>query len=321
VFVLAARGDWDRASAHVSEAWRAANSTGDRASINFVANASAHLAACRADMEGVVAVAAPIWAHGGAQVAGLFSWPIEYASALIAAERFHEACEVLEGMSAQAEQRQLRSVQAAVARVRGELAAALQNLTLARKEFGTAEALCADGREPFDRARTWLAHGVFLRRLGERKLAAEKLRWARSTFEQLEAKPFFERSANELTACGFAVDRPPTLHSHPRLTPQELAVARLVSAGKTNREVAAQLVLSVKTVGYHLGNIYTKYGLRSRTELAAIFYALPSNIHDGQPTNSSTFGSAPGDSVDALGGRHRVGSSACHCSCRETPMS
>jgi DNA-binding CsgD family transcriptional regulator len=44
-----------------------------------------------------------------------------------------------------------------------------------------------------------------------------------------------------------------------------------VSAGRTNKEVAAQLVLSVKTVGYHLANIYLKYGVRSRTELAGVF--------------------------------------------------
>jgi DNA-binding CsgD family transcriptional regulator len=53
----------------------------------------------------------------------------------------------------------------------------------------------------------------------------------------------------------------------------ELAVARLVSIGRTNREVAAQLVMSVKTVRYHLGNIYSKLGVRSSTELAAIFHS------------------------------------------------
>ena len=52
------------------------------------------------------------------------------------------------------------------------------------------------------------------------------------------------------------------------LTPQERAVARLVCAGRTNREVAAELVLSVKTVGYHLGNAYAKLGVNSRTQLA-----------------------------------------------------
>ncbi|MDV9175114.1 helix-turn-helix transcriptional regulator, partial [Streptomyces sp. W16] len=53
------------------------------------------------------------------------------------------------------------------------------------------------------------------------------------------------------------------------LTPQELAVARLVASGLTNRQVARELVISVKTVEYHLGRIFPKLGVDSRTRLAA----------------------------------------------------
>jgi DNA-binding NarL/FixJ family response regulator len=52
-----------------------------------------------------------------------------------------------------------------------------------------------------------------------------------------------------------------------RLIPAELAVARLVAAGKSNREVASELVLSAKTVEHHLGRIYAKFGIASRTQL------------------------------------------------------
>jgi DNA-binding NarL/FixJ family response regulator len=55
----------------------------------------------------------------------------------------------------------------------------------------------------------------------------------------------------------------------PALTPQEAAVARLVASGLTNREVATELVLSVKTVEYHLGKVFAKLGLTSRSQLAA----------------------------------------------------
>ena len=53
------------------------------------------------------------------------------------------------------------------------------------------------------------------------------------------------------------------------LTPQESTVARLVLKGMTNREVAAELVVSVNTIEYHLKNIYPKLGVSSRTQLMA----------------------------------------------------
>lgn len=51
------------------------------------------------------------------------------------------------------------------------------------------------------------------------------------------------------------------------LTPQQWQVARLVAAGATNREVAAQLVLSPRTVEHHLRHIFARLGVRSRVEL------------------------------------------------------
>jgi DNA-binding CsgD family transcriptional regulator len=56
----------------------------------------------------------------------------------------------------------------------------------------------------------------------------------------------------------------------PVLTPREHAVARLVAEGLTNREIGERLVISVKTTEYHLGNAYTKLGVRSRAQLAAM---------------------------------------------------
>jgi DNA-binding NarL/FixJ family response regulator len=52
------------------------------------------------------------------------------------------------------------------------------------------------------------------------------------------------------------------------LTPQELAVARLVATGMANREVAGELIVSPKTVEYHLGHVFAKLEIRSRTQLA-----------------------------------------------------
>jgi DNA-binding CsgD family transcriptional regulator len=54
------------------------------------------------------------------------------------------------------------------------------------------------------------------------------------------------------------------------LTPQELQVARFVAEGLTNREVAAQLFLSPRTIDFHLRNVYRKLGISSRTALARL---------------------------------------------------
>jgi DNA-binding CsgD family transcriptional regulator len=120
-----------------------------------------------------------------------------------------------------------------------------------------------------DQARTQALYGAFLRRAGERQAAGDQLRAARDTFARLGAMPFLDRCDAELLACGLAVDRPAG-QVDSLLTRQEQAVARLVCAGKSNREVAAELIISVKTVGYHLGNTYAKLGINTRTQLAAM---------------------------------------------------
>ena len=68
----------------------------------------------------------------------------------------------------------------------------------------------------------------------------------------------------------FEVDTSAPLDFKASVLRQERAVARLVCAGKSNREVAAELIISVKTVGYHLGNTYAKLGVNTRTQLAAL---------------------------------------------------
>ena len=75
-----------------------------------------------------------------------------------------------------------------------------------------------------------------------------------------------------LAACGVTPSRR-TAELPQQLTPQERTIATLVCQGLTNQEVAQQLVLSVKTVGYHLGNVYAKLGVHSRTRLAAAWTA------------------------------------------------
>ncbi|NIK58499.1 helix-turn-helix transcriptional regulator [Kribbella shirazensis] len=120
---------------------------------------------------------------------------------------------------------------------------------------------------PFDRARTQLLYGEWLRRQRRRAEARSPLRAALNTFEQLRAEPWTRRAESELRAAGSA-RRSTAAGPATELTPQELQVVRLAREGASNREIGAQLFLSPRTVGYHLQNIFRKLGIRSRVELA-----------------------------------------------------
>jgi DNA-binding NarL/FixJ family response regulator len=119
---------------------------------------------------------------------------------------------------------------------------------------------------PFDVARTRLCYGERLRRDRRRARAREQLEAALATFDALGARPWAERTRAELTAAGVPAPRRPAFAAE-SLTPRELQVALAVSRGGTNREAAAALFLSEKTIERHLSAVYAKLGLRSRSEL------------------------------------------------------
>jgi DNA-binding CsgD family transcriptional regulator len=127
----------------------------------------------------------------------------------------------------------------------------------------------ADDARPFDLARIRLLYGEHLRRARRRIDAREQLRAAIDGFERLGAEPWAERARAELRASGeTARKRDPG--TAPRLTPQERQVARFVAQGLSNKEVAAQLYLSPRTIDAHLRNAFAKLGVTSRTQLAAM---------------------------------------------------
>jgi DNA-binding CsgD family transcriptional regulator len=135
------------------------------------------------------------------------------------------------------------------------------------REALLAEALALDESDPrpFNRARTLLLLGEHLRRQRRRTKARPYLREAAETFRRLGAAPWEQRARVELRATGETIrreDAPLT-----QLTPQELQIASLVSEGATNKDVAAHLFLSRRTVDYHLRKVFVKLGVSSRTEL------------------------------------------------------
>jgi DNA-binding CsgD family transcriptional regulator len=193
-------------------------------------------------------------------------WIVQWAPDLIEAcshaGRHDRAEATLEELEAQARATGRVSALAAAARCRGILAPD----RLYEAFFATALELHERVPTPFERARTELAYGARLRRTRRRTEARERLRSALQTFERLHAGPWAERARKELRASGQSV-RTPEQRTEDALTPQELQVAALVAGGATNREAAAALFLSKKTIEFHLGHVYRKLGIRSRTEL------------------------------------------------------
>jgi DNA-binding CsgD family transcriptional regulator len=156
---------------------------------------------------------------------------------------------------------------ALVARSRGMLAADDEE---ADAHFSEALELHSELEDRFQQGRTFLAYGSRLRRSGQRRHARERLREALELFEELEARPWVERSHQELRASGEKLRRREAVEAE-QLTPQELQIALQVAEGKTNKEVGAALFLSHKTVEFHLSRVYRKLDINSRAELIRRF--------------------------------------------------
>jgi DNA-binding CsgD family transcriptional regulator len=153
------------------------------------------------------------------------------------------------------------------------------------------KALRQPGVPQFEVARTQLVYGEWLRRHREVRAARGRLRAALDVFDRLGCLSWAERCRAELRASG-APSGPPRVEDRvdlADLTPREREIVRTVITGKTNREVAAELFISPRTVGDHLHKLYSKLGISSRHELRFLF----TDEQDGQDqraprTNRST---------------------------------
>jgi signal transduction histidine kinase/DNA-binding NarL/FixJ family response regulator len=132
--------------------------------------------------------------------------------------------------------------------------------------FEEALRLHARGDRPFDCARTEMLFGECLGGQGRRAESREQLRTALATFEQLGAAGWADRARAALRASGEAAKRGDS-SSLSRLSSQELQIARLVAQGLSNREVAARLFLSPRTIDAQLRNVFALLGIASRVEL------------------------------------------------------
>jgi DNA-binding CsgD family transcriptional regulator len=190
-------------------------------------------------------------------------WRPDLIDAYLRAGRLDDARELLQIFEREATRSGHELMLMIVARCRATLA----DETDAEAAFDEALRLCDAAQWPLERARCHLANGERLRRSGQRAAARTQLRSALDIFEPIGAEGFAERARQELRASGETL-RARTGAQPEQLTAQELQIALLVARGATNREAAASVFLSPKTVERHLSNAYRKLGVRSRSELA-----------------------------------------------------
>lgn len=265
--LYAARGQRRFAEAHAEAAQRTTGAGNVAEGMAYAALAAAHRAWAVGDWATVETALRPFAESqpSSALHPNFAVWPYRLAEALIGQGRPDEALRVLGqapgppwwGGTSDADAVRLRAL---ALRGLGDTDAAHAVFT------GAADLL----REPatFSDALLALDYGRFLRDTDDPD-AVVPLQSARQIFDRLDAIPFREACDSELGRAGVrAADGSPALwRSLEALTPREQVVTRLVAAGATNREVAAELYLSVKGVEYHLGHIFGKLGIRSRRAL------------------------------------------------------
>jgi DNA-binding CsgD family transcriptional regulator len=188
-------------------------------------------------------------------------WTSDYAEMLLEHGRIDEAVRLIDAWDADAVRVRRAWVLAHVTRCRGLVVAAQGDVVRANALLQQAVAEHEEVGDLFGRARAQLALGIVGRRARQKRSAREAIQAAFAGFERLGAATWVERARGELGQIGGRTRQQ-------GLTAAERRVAALVAEGRTNREVAAELFLTERTVASHLTHVYAKLGIRSRTELA-----------------------------------------------------
>ncbi len=260
------RGNADSARSVAAQALALADSTSGRPAEHFATAAVGLLELSLGRNTQAADVLTPLVSFARQQELrepGLTRFVPDLVEALVACERLEEAEDHLAWFETNAERLERPSGQGAAARCRGFLAAGRGDLPGAISAFERALRHHELAPLPLDRARTLLALGVARRRANDRSQARATLEEARGLFGSLGAAIWEQRAVEELARIG---GRAPAGRE---LTPVERRVVELVAAGHTNREVAAALFVSPRTVEGHLSRVYGKLGVRSRVELVS----------------------------------------------------
>jgi DNA-binding CsgD family transcriptional regulator len=219
---------------------------------------------------------------------GVTGFVVDHIEGLIELGRTEDAVDVLDWHEESARRLERTSALANCARCRGLLAAQAGDTDGALRGLEEALRLHAVVDVPLDRGRTLLALGVAQRRMKRRREARATLEEALAVFERIGAALWADRARGELKRISGRAASPG------ELTPAEERVAALVAEGKTNREVAAALFLSERTVEGHLSRVFGKLGIRHRTELPRALSA-----RQIQGVEASNTGEAPVSGIPA----------------------
>lgn len=183
--------------------------------------------------------------------------------AAIAAGALDEARAAADELAALAAESRTPAFDASAAMAAGAVHLAEGDALAALERLRRAVAAWRDLRLPYETAQARALQGRALRAGGDEDGARVELRAALASFERLGAAPDAKETARLLGA-------PEALPSG--LTPREAEVLRLVAAGKTNRDIAVELVISEHTVARHLQNMFVKLGVSSRAAATAYAY-------------------------------------------------
>jgi DNA-binding CsgD family transcriptional regulator len=264
--VEAAIGEEDLCRAHVARGHELADARGvgsitayARAALGLLELGAGRAAAAVGHLEPLVGFTAA----SGLREPATVQWQPDLVEAYVREGRLDDARAVLATLSEQAHRTGGSWARAVTCRGRGMIAPDFAH------HFREALALHVLTPTPFERARTQLTFGGRLRREGRRAEAREHLESALATFDALGARPWSAQAREQIAASGQRLR--PRARGTDDLSPRELQVAMAVAEGATNREAAARLFLSEKTVERHLGSVYRKLRVRSRSELAARF--------------------------------------------------
>jgi DNA-binding CsgD family transcriptional regulator len=191
-------------------------------------------------------------------------WRPEHVEALLQVGRIDDAAKLTDDWETAARRLDRQRVLAQATRCRGVIAAARGDIAAAVGILEEAVVRHRDVGDAFGGARAQLALGVNRRRARQKRSARAALEAALAGFEALGAAYWAAAARSELARVGGRT-------RSSGLSPSELSVAALVAEGRTNREIASSLFLGERTVASHLTHIYSKLGIRSRTELARQF--------------------------------------------------